>query len=134
MSNIHIIIEGGANVTIYIDSGEIGQTLADIKNKLNQLLSAEGSMAQTLDDLNNAVAKIQDANQANQTADQAIQDSVNQAITLINNLRTNTGSVTDAQVEAAVSALQAAASDNNKATSDYNQAATNLANASAPGP
>lgn len=121
-------------MTIYIDSGEIGQTLADIKNKLNQLLSAEGSVAQTLDDLNNAVAKIQDANQANQTVDQAIQDSVNQAITLINNLRTNTGSVTDEQVEAAVSALQAAASDNNKATSDYNQAATNLANASAPGP
>ena len=60
-----------------------------------QLLLLEKIMS-VLDDLN--------------TADAAIQAAVNSAIDLIKSLHTNPGSVTDAEVEAEVAKLQAAAS------------------------
>lgn len=120
-------------MTVYVDTGNINSTLATITSLLNQILQQQTQGIKTMSDLKTqlsvAVAAIQAADTANQQADAAIQAAVNNAIMLIQSLHTSGGggSVSDTDVQAAIDALQTAASDNSQATADYNMAATNLA-------
>lgn len=93
-----------------------------IQQQGTQIMSA-------LDDLNNAVAAIQTADSALQAADVSLQDAVNTAVTLIQSLHVGGGSVSDADVEAAVAKLTQAASDVTGGASGLTTATASLAGA-----
>ena len=71
------------------------ELLLQIAAAIAVLRLQQGKIMATLDDLNAAVA--------------AIQTAVNNAVTLIQSLHTGVGTVSDAEVEAAVTELKAAA-------------------------
>jgi hypothetical protein len=72
-----------------------GRTLDRIESKIDILTSNEAKIMSTLSDL--------------QAADTAIKNAVQAAITLIQSLHTGAGTVSDAEVEAVVADLNAAA-------------------------
>lgn len=95
-----------------------GPVLDRVDVNVQQVLKNQVQIMATLDDLNAAVMAIQ-------TADTNVQAAVATAISLIQSLHTDLGtggSVSDAEVEAAVASLQTAAGD-------FSTAVTNLGGA-----